>query len=131
QADVKLWHCVNSASEAQVIARFVKKLHADRAAKGFRFSDVAVLLRINSQSLPLQIALILEEIPYHCRREENIVVSDLMKKLLGLMDLHLRLRADPMAASLADTRLICDCIVRYAPRGDADRFHGEVERCGG
>src|SRR5262249_48636058 len=46
-ADVHLWHCLNSASEAQVVARFIKKLHTDRAAKGFRYSDAAVLLRIN------------------------------------------------------------------------------------
>jgi DNA helicase-2/ATP-dependent DNA helicase PcrA len=130
-ADVHLWHCLNSASEAQVIARFIKKLHTDRAAKGFRYSDVAVLLRINSQSLPLQIALILEDIPYHCRREENIIVSDLMRKLLGLIDLHLRLRQRPNECSLTDTRLICNCIVRYAPAKDVERFHGEVERCGG
>src|SRR5262249_53567360 len=88
-ADVKLWHCVNSASEAQVLARFIKKLYTDRAAKGFRYSDVAVLLRINSQTLPLQIALILEDIPYHCRQEENIIVSETMQKLLGLIGLHL------------------------------------------
>lgn len=130
-ADVKLWHCLNSASEAQVIARFVKKLYTERVAKGFSYSDVAVLLRINSQSLPLQIALILEEIPYHCRREENIVVSDLMKKLLGLIDLHLRLREQPNSCSLVDTKLICNCIVRYAPEKDVHRFHQEAERCGG
>jgi superfamily I DNA/RNA helicase len=64
-ADVKLWHCLNSASEAQVIARLIKQLYADRSAKGFNYSDLAVLRRINSQSLPPQIALALEEIPYH------------------------------------------------------------------
>jgi DNA helicase-2/ATP-dependent DNA helicase PcrA len=130
-AHVQLWHCLNSASEAQVIARHIKKLYTDQAAKGFRYSDVAVLLRINSQSLPLQIALILEEIPYHCRREENVIVSDLMKKLLGLIDLHLRLRAAPNDHSLTDTRLLCNCLVRYAPAKDVDRFHQEVERCDG
>ena len=131
QADVHLWHCLNSASEAQVIARFIKKLHTDRASKGFRYSDVAVLLRINSQSLPLQIALILEEVPYHCRREENIIVSDLMKKLLSLIDLHLRLRERPNECSLTDTKLVCNCIVRYAPLKEVEQFHDEVERCGG
>ncbi len=130
-AHVQLWHCLNSASEAQVVARFVKKLYTDRAAKGFRYSDVAVLLRMNSQSLPLQIALILEEVPYHCRREENIIVSDLMKKLLGLIDLHSRLRAAPNEHCPADTRLLCGCLVRYAPAKDVERFHQEAERCGG
>jgi len=131
QADVKLWHCLNSASEAQVIARFIKRLYTDQSAKGFRYSDVAVLLRMNSQSLPLQIALILEDIPYHCRRDENIIVSDTMKKLLGLIDLHLRLRAEPNQCSLTDSKLICSCIVRYAPDKEVSRFHQEVERCGG
>src|SRR5262249_26118093 len=114
-ADIKLWHCLNSASEAQVIARFIKKLYAERAAKGFRYSDVAVLLRMNSQSLPLQIALILEEIPYHCRQEENIIVSDTMKKLLGLIRLHMELRHRPLGCTLNDTRLICNCLVKFTP----------------
>src|SRR5262249_3796336 len=103
-ADVKLWHCLNSASEAQATARLIQQLYTDHSHKGFNYSEVAVLLRINSQSLPLQIALILEEIPYHCRRDENIIVSDLMKKLLGLIDLHLRLRAQPNGVSLTDTK---------------------------
>jgi DNA helicase-2/ATP-dependent DNA helicase PcrA len=130
-ADVKLWHCLNSASEAQVIARFIKKLYTDQSANRFSYSDVAVLLRINNQSLPLQIALILEEIPYHCRREDNIIVSDLMKKLLGLIDLHLRLREQPNCCSLTDTKLICNCIVRYAREKDVRQFHQEAEQCGG
>jgi DNA helicase-2/ATP-dependent DNA helicase PcrA len=131
EADVHLWHCLNSASEAQVVARFIKKLHSERSAKGFHYSDVAVLLRMNSQSLPLQIALILEEIPYHCRREDNVIVSDLMKKLLGLIDLHARLREDANALSFADSRLLCNCLLRYVSPRDVDRFHRDVERAGG
>lgn len=130
-ADVKLWHCLNSASEAQVLARFIKKLYTDRAAKGFRYADVAVLLRINSQSLPLQIALILEEVPYHCRQEENVIVSDTMKKLLGLVGLHIGLRSRPSDFSRSDTKLICECVKQYTKERDIQHLHREIERHGG
>ncbi len=130
-AGLKLWHCLNSASEAQVLARFIRKLHTERSARGFRYSDVAILLRINSQSLPLQIALILEEIPYHCRQEENIIVSDTMKRLHGLIGLHMGLRARPSQCSLSDTRLICDCMLRYTRDPEVQRLHVEIERSGG
>ena len=95
EADVRVWHCVNAGSEAQILARFIRRLHAEHAGRGFRFADVAILTRMNSQSLPLQIALILEGIPYHCRREENVLLSETMGQLLGLIGLHLRLRAAP------------------------------------
>ena len=95
EADVRVWHCVNAGSEAQILARFIRRLHDEHAGRGFRFADVAILTRMNSQSLPLQIALILEGIPYHCRREENVLLSETMEQLLGLIGLHLRLRAAP------------------------------------
>ena len=86
---------------------------------------------MNSQSLPLQIALILEEIPYHCRQDENIIVSDTMKKLLGLIGLHMSLRTRPKECSLPDTTLICNCILRYTNERDVQRLHSEIERSGG
>ena len=76
EADVRVWHCVNAGSEAQILARFIRRLHDEHAGRGLRFADVAILTRMNSQSLPLQIALILEGIPFHCRREENVLLSE-------------------------------------------------------
>ncbi|MEP7273760.1 MAG: ATP-dependent helicase, partial [Acidobacteriota bacterium] len=122
-ADVKLWHCLNSASEAQVIARFIRKLFNEKESAGFRYSDIAILIRMNSQSLPLQIALILEDIPYHCRKEENIIVSGTMKKLLGLIRLHLSLLRDRAHVSLDDSRLLMECWFPYTDTNSVKQFH--------
>lgn len=130
-ADVKLWHCVNSASEAQVIARFIKRLYLEKESKGFQYSDIAILTRINSQSLPLQIALILEDIPYHCRIEENLIVSDTMRKLLGLIKLHLQLRADSRHVSIDDSRLILETLFPYVKPSRIKEFHQLADNHGG
>jgi DNA helicase-2/ATP-dependent DNA helicase PcrA len=129
---VQVWHCVNAGSEAQVIARFLRRAYAEQAAKsGFRYADVAILTRMNSQSRPLQIALILEEVPYHCRREENILLSESMVRLIGLLGLHLRLRDDPAHADFEDTRLLCESFFRYQRPERIGEFHRLVERRGG
>jgi DNA helicase-2/ATP-dependent DNA helicase PcrA len=129
-ADVKVWHCLNSASEALVFARTIKRLYADLAAEGFRYSDIAILFRMNSQSLPLQMALILEEIPYHCRKEDNVIVSDTMEKLLGLIGLHLKLQDAPSHHCLADTRLLCNCYFRHPRDQDVQQLHRFAEQAG-
>jgi DNA helicase-2/ATP-dependent DNA helicase PcrA len=122
-ADVQVWHCLNSGSEAQVIARFVKRLYAERAQHGFQYANVAMLTRMNSQSLPLQIALILEGIPYHCRKEDNVIVSETMEKLLGLIGLHLKLLEKPGHQSPEDTALLVNCFFRYQRPADVEAFH--------
>lgn len=122
-ADIKLWHCLNSASEAQVIARFIRKIYNERQGTGFRYSDIAILVRINSQSLPLQIALILEDIPYHCRKEDNIIVSTTMRKLLGLMRLHISLLQDPRHVSVEDSQLLLECWFPYTDAARVRQFH--------
>jgi DNA helicase-2/ATP-dependent DNA helicase PcrA len=129
-ATVQLWHCLNSASEAQILARTIKRLHANLSRDGFRYSDVAILYRMNSQSLPLQMALILEEIPYHCRKEDNVIVSATMEKLLALIGLHLELRNNPRHHSLMDSRLLCDCYFRHSRDQEANQLHRLVERTG-
>ena len=131
EADVRVWHCVNAGSEAQILARFIRRLHAEHAGRGFRFADVAILTRMNSQSLPLQIALILEGIPYHCRREENVLLSETMGQLLGLIGLHLRLRAAPGYHAPGATRLICRCFFRYQPPEAVEAFDRLVMERGG
>ena len=131
EADVRVWHCVNAGSEAQILARFIRRLHDEHAGRGFRFADVAILTRMNSQSLPLQIALILEGIPYHCRREENVLLSETMEQLLGLIGLHLRLRAAPGYHAPEATRLLCRCFFRYQPPEAVEAFDRLVRERGG
>jgi DNA helicase II / ATP-dependent DNA helicase PcrA len=130
EADVKLWHCLNSASEAQVIARTIKRIYCELGPDGFRYSDIAILCRMNSQSLPIQMALIREEIPYHCRKEDNIIVSETMERLLGLIGLHLKLTENPEYSSRFETRLLCECYFQYPRDADIDLLHRLVEQTG-
>jgi ATP-dependent exoDNAse (exonuclease V) beta subunit len=53
------------------------------------YGDIAVLFRMNNQSLPIQLALILNEVPYFCRKEDNLLLSDTMHRILRLVNLHL------------------------------------------
>ena len=130
-ADVHVWHCVNAGSEAQIAARFIKRLALGKAGRKIEYKDVAVLLRMNCQSLPLQIALILEEIPYHCRKEQNIILSRSMENLIKLIGVHLKLQKDHGYCSPADTAAMADCFFRWQDKRRIREFHEHVEHSGG
>ena len=129
-ADIHVWHCVNAGSEAQVIARFLKRLHRGEGGPKVDYSDMAVLLRMNSQSLPLQLACLLEEIPYHCRKEQNIILSRSMKNFLNLIGIHLDLQKNPGYSSLNDTFCIINCFFRWQHPNSTKRFHRHVVETG-
>ncbi len=130
-ADVQLWHSLNSASEAQIIARFVKRLHAREQKNGLRYSDIAVLLRMNCQSLPIQIAFAIEEIPFRCRPADNILVSQIMTNLLGLIQLHLHIVKNVGYCTAEDSELIARTLARNVTPDNIKRFHRSIKRCGG
>jgi len=129
-ADIKVWHCVDSASEAQIIARTARKL-VEKEQDRLGYSDIAVLYRMNSQSLPLQFALILEEIPYHCRLEENIILSDAFRNFLDLVKLSLDVEKNPAYTSADASRLLCQAFFRYAERGTIEKLHKTARDTGG
>ncbi|MGE3274953.1 MAG: ATP-dependent helicase [Vicinamibacterales bacterium] len=120
-ADVELWHSVNSASEAQIIARAVKRVIS--AGKGkVDYGDVAVLFRMNAQSLPLQLALILNEVPYHCRREDNVLLSEAMGRILRLFAVHLALGAGQPVSEPQDAELLYESHFRWNIAKNRERF---------
>jgi len=128
---IQFWHCLNAGSEAQIIARTIKKLHDTKSAKGWDYSDVAILIRLNHQCLPLQIALIMEGIPFFCEKKYNILVNEFMARLIGLMNLHLKLVKDKTHHSLEDSRLLMDCLGRVYDDWKVIKFHKEVEKANG
>ena len=130
-AHINFWHCLNAGSEAQIIARTIKKLYDTKAIKKWDYSDVAILTRLNHQCLPIQIALIMEEIPFHCDKKSNILINDLMTRLIGLMGLHLKLQKDKKHQSLEDSRLLLDCLGRFIQDWKIKKFQQAVERSGG
>lgn len=130
-AHIHFWHCLNAGSEAQIIARTIKKLYDTKSSKNWDYSDVAILTRLNHQCLPIQIALIMEEIPFHCDKKNNILVNDLMTKLLGLMGLHLKLQEDRNHYSVEDTRLLMECLGRFSDDWKKRSIHNLVAESGG
>lgn len=106
-ADIELWHSVNSASEAQIIAKSIKRI-VGAGEKVMAYGDIAVLFRMNSQSLPLQLSLIMNEIPYYCRKEDNVLLSDTMARILRLVGLHLSLRAGVGFTTVDDAEALYD-----------------------
>ena len=130
-AHIYFWHCLNAGSEAQIIARTIKKLHDTKSTKEWDYSDVAILTRLNHQTLPIQIALIMEEIPFHCDKKSNILVNDLMTRLLALMSLHLKLQKNRDHHSMVDTRLVLDCLGKFSDDWKIRKIHNQVVQAGG
>lgn len=130
-ADVVVWNAINSGGEAQIIARMIKRIYDTKNTSGFKYGDVAVLYRVNSQSLPLQIALLLEDIPYYCRKEDNIIISEIMKKLLMLIELHLKLLQDQNYFDIKHTRNLVECFHRYSNERDITELNNFIAQSGG
>ncbi|HZQ53140.1 MAG TPA: ATP-dependent helicase [Bryobacteraceae bacterium] len=131
-ADIRLWSTQNPAAEAQVIARQIRQLISSPGNRVNRFSDIAILFRMNSQSLPLQLALILEEIPYHCRKEDNLIVSKALTDLVNLLRIRARCIADRQFRSEEGTKVIFECLAGKPLKEESIRkLHKLVENNGG
>jgi DNA helicase-2/ATP-dependent DNA helicase PcrA len=120
-ADLELWHSVNSASEAQIIAKSVRRI-VDAGQGRVQFGDIAVLFRMNSQSLPLQLALIMNEVPYYCRKEDNMLLSDAMERILRLIGLHLQLQKGIGYTNAEDGQALYESFFKYHWQANRQRF---------
>lgn len=124
-ADIKVWNSINCGGEAQIISRMIKKIIKDR--EDFDLNEISVLYRMNSQSLPLQIALILEDIPYYCRKEDNILLSDVMIKVIKLLELYLKLKTDHNFYSYDHTQNLFKCYFRFINDTELRAINSKVE----
>jgi DNA helicase-2/ATP-dependent DNA helicase PcrA len=120
-ADIELWHSMNGASEAQVIAKSIKKIVSESAGR-VTYGDIAVLFRINSQSLPLQLSLIMSEIPYYCRKEDNILLSEAMERILRLVHIHLALIQGVGFTVAEDAEALYESYFRWHFRANSELF---------
>ncbi len=124
-ANIEPWNAVNSGGEAQIIARMIKRLKDEQAIE--KYSDIAVLYRMNSQCLPLQIAFCLEEIPFYCREQDNIIITSAMEDLLAIIDLHLKLKKNPSFVDKKATRSILRGYFRYIKDDSINRIHSHID----
>jgi len=128
-ADISVWNSINCGGEAQIISRMIKKIIRER--ENFDLNKISVLYRMNSQSLPIQIALILEDIPYYCRKEDNILLSDIMLKVIKLIELYLKLKENPHFYSNDHTQNLFKCYFRFVNDSELRSLNNRVENNSG
>jgi DNA helicase II / ATP-dependent DNA helicase PcrA len=85
------------------------------------YGDFAVLYRMNAQSLPIQIELILANMPYRVRKEHDILQGDELEWLLGILRVKLALeRHEPFRPE--DATSVVKGYFRYLDRKVEDRL---------
>jgi len=75
----------STAVEAKSTIAYIR--HLKEQARELRLKEIAILYRTNSQSFPLQLELILNDIPYLVRDEDNILQNDVFRSLVGILHL--------------------------------------------
>lgn len=73
--------------EAKGIVSIFKKIKTK--APELKWSDFAVLYRTNAQSLPIQVELILNDIPFYVREQDNILKNESLDKLMSILRVKL------------------------------------------
>lgn len=86
-ADIKVVSSKSSGLEARWIVKFIERVR--RANKSLPYNEFAVLYRTNAQNLPIQVEFILNNIPYHVRKQDNILENRVLHRLLGVLRLKL------------------------------------------
>ena len=72
---------MSASLEAKSVTEFLETFALQN--KNLGYDQVAILYRTDAQSLPIQIELILQDVPYQVRDEDNILENDSFRKLLG------------------------------------------------
>jgi len=89
RAGIEIASSPTSGSEARFVVSAIQKTKQTNPGTGYR--DFAILFRINAQSLPLQIELALNDIPYHVNEADHLLRNEKIKSLLAFLRLKLRL----------------------------------------
>ncbi len=82
-ASIKVVSAITTAVECRLAVTFLER--TKRSTANAEYRDFAILYRTNAQSLPIQIQLILREIPFYVRKEDNILESAVLDRLLSVL----------------------------------------------
>jgi len=91
-SEIKVLSTLSAGLESKLIISLIKKIKNKN--NSIKYSDFSILYRTNAQSLPFQIELILNDIPYFVREQDNILTNEILEKLLGVLKLQLNLKAN-------------------------------------
>jgi DNA helicase II / ATP-dependent DNA helicase PcrA len=87
RARIEIVSTPSAGSEARLVASAIQEIKHTNPGTGYR--DFAILFRINAQSLPLQIELALNDIPYQVHEPDHILRNEAIELLLALLRLKL------------------------------------------
>src|SRR5262245_26822849 len=86
-ARIEIASSSSAGSEARRVVSAIQKIKHTNPGTDYR--DFAILFRINAQSLPLQIELALNDIPYHVNEADHILRNEALERLLAFLRLKL------------------------------------------
>lgn len=124
-ASIKVVSAVTVGVECRLAVSFIARTM--REARGVSYHDFVVLYRTNAQSLPIQIQLILNEIPYYVRKEDNILESDVLDRLLSVLRVRHALQ-DGVDPALEDALQTFRAFYPWVDEAAVDRFRRFLSR---
>lgn len=112
--------------EAALIGDFIER---SLATPGMTHRDIAVLFRMNSQSLPLQLEFVKRGIPYYCRKEDNILGQEYLPRVIAVLRYVSDLLEGKRPAE-HDFIQLCRAYFRIIREADYDRLLKAAKRSG-
>lgn len=81
QCEIQITNALTASAEAAAIGQYIEKL----IDVGHPLREIAILYRMNAQSLPLQLELLTRGISYYCRPEDNIIEQDHLPRVIAML----------------------------------------------
>ncbi|MCX6985342.1 MAG: ATP-dependent helicase, partial [Lentisphaerae bacterium] len=85
RASIEVLSTVSADVEAKVVVDYIRRVIQDNL--NLKFNDFAILYRTNAQSLPLQVELISNNIPYYVRDKDKLQKNETLILMLGVFRL--------------------------------------------
>jgi DNA helicase-2/ATP-dependent DNA helicase PcrA len=82
KCDIRVHVAPDVAAEAFYLAKWIRRTHE---AGSHRWSEFAILYRMNRQSLILQVALTQQGVPYFCVREDSLLDTPYFQSILSIL----------------------------------------------
>jgi DNA helicase II / ATP-dependent DNA helicase PcrA len=79
--DIQVYNALTPSAEAAAIGRYIEKVRD----AGHSLREIAILYRMNAQSLPLQLDLLTRGIPYYCRKEDNLIEQEHLPRVIAML----------------------------------------------
>jgi DNA helicase-2/ATP-dependent DNA helicase PcrA len=125
RASIEVLSTVSADVEANVVVDFIRRVMQDNL--NLKFNDFAILYRTNAQSLPLQVELISNNIPYYVRDKDRLQKNETLILMLGLFDLKRAVNTNRHPLPEDAVRTVC-AYFRYMNLGEVGKLRKLFEQ---